>query len=173
MTISGKVSGTYRSIIVSGKVSGTWRTILTYGKVGGVWKPLGQTVQLEDDYSASDLQFDFGGGAFSNASITFNRAGSVTTNGNGAGTYGDWVTGAFSTVGDGYEIIFNTSSSSGSVFGTLDTWLALSSDRGVSCDCTIVGVPSTWTGTVQIRLAGGGAVQDTGNLTVTAQVDSG
>jgi hypothetical protein len=85
----------------------------------------------------------------------------------GSGDQGDWIT-PRSAAGGNYEARWtNTSGTLSS--GTAGTWEALSTTRQWAVSRVGVG-SKTCTGTLEIRRTAGGAVLDSTNVTLTAEV---
>lgn len=103
------------------------------------------------------------------AEVFFNRDGTVTSD-----PVGDinstWISPNSSTVGDNYEI-YVADSGADVPTGTLDTWVALSSNQSWYLLETGVGTQSC-TLTISIRRTGGSTL-DTNTINLDATVDSG
>lgn len=114
-------------------------------------------------YNAQDN--DFSGGT-ATASVTFRSDGYVTNQ--NAVDLGDWITPQGFAPGD-YEIRATPNPDTPDA-GTMNTWLALTSSRTWSETQSGVGTSAK---TFQIEIRLGTTVRFTGNVTLTANVESG
>jgi len=99
------------------------------------------------------------------ASIAFDNDGQYVRSDDGTGTY-NWFSPNSPGAGSPYEIRYAVTSGSVST-GTVSTWLAF--PQTWTLTRVIPGI-STVEGTLEIRLAAGGAIQATGTLNMTYEV---
>jgi len=92
------------------------------------------------------------------ASITIGRNGSITwtTNINGSGSYGNWITPAGTNPGDTHWVRWTSNTGTLSSGLTSGTWTQLNSDRSVTVVRTSIG-SKTCKGTFDIATDSGGS----------------
>ncbi len=102
----------------------------------------------------------------STSSFSIELAGTWSTTGNTTNQSGDWVSPKSGTVGDAYEVRLTKASGTDPTGAALATWLPLSTSR--SWTLSVGNTSASFTGTLEIRPAGGGAVLSTGSVTLDA-----
>ena len=147
-----------------------------YSAAGGV--PASGEISVSDFYgtsagavSMSDYNIVVTDNAIATATITYYSNGDVTHSNAASGQL--WFDPTSTGVGDNYEIYVSVTSGV-TPTGTLNTWLALSSNRTWSVTDTISdGTARSTTLAVQIRDVATETVQDTATVTLTANYFGG
>ena len=105
-----------------------------------------------------------------NATFIINSDGttSATTNPSGTENTPDWAIPAFAGVGNDYEVRATVQSGSTPSTGTVNSWLALSSNRSWSNQTNSNELRTTQL-LMEIRPAGGGSTLSSGTVTITAE----
>jgi hypothetical protein len=146
---------------------GTWRTIdEIYVNDGGTWRLVFDAVtlgaSLPGSLTVADTQVS---PSIAYATVTFLADGTYSTTGNGSDAGGTWITSG--TAAD-FDIMFESISGTlNAGAGLADTWTNMAS--AVTWGNETAGGSLSFTGTIRIRPAGGGADLDSCPVSITAE----
>jgi hypothetical protein len=162
MTMHTKVSGTWKGMDGFTRVSGSWKRLLHgWERVSGVWKRFYQYLVVEFTAALNGGALSFGSPV--TVQIIVRRDGTCFATPLAGDGESDWAIPNAPTVGDSFHMRLTKSGGTDPDSGpTLNTWVAVTSDRTWEWTATTV----SFTGTMALSDDGGSTTLDTTPVSV-------